>query len=100
MDEVVFILRWLVALQYRQRDRTGRLRALIAQTKQGTAPTRGPLSEEEGGRERKRRVQATRSQAQSAKRARNCSTISACRWQTRDSLTPNTAPMAAMVSFS
>jgi hypothetical protein len=48
----------------------------------------------------RRPIQATRSQAESAKRARSCSMISACRWHTRDSLTPRTVPIAAMVSFS
>jgi hypothetical protein len=52
-------------------------------------------------RERKRGSgQASRSQAVLLNRARSWPTISACRWPTRDSLTPKTAPIADIVSFS
>lgn len=64
----------------------------------GPRRVRGPRWEEGGGTVLG--IQATRSQAALEKRERNWSTISAWRWQTRDSLTPRTTPIADMVSFS
>lgn len=68
----------------------------IAQNSSGARPLGpAPLSEEVT-----QIRQATRSQATFANLARSCSTISACRWQTRDSLTPSTCPISAIVSRS